>query len=272
MRCRPKQPAPIAFDPSPVMTTTDLCQLDNYDLSSFVHVAASFGNFGFAYAVTPNADHLLRLHDDRSFRALYADADFILLDSRFLARVLRLTRGVRLPVCPGSDLTEQLFKRVIKPADRIVVIGGASEQARQLAASFGLRHLAHHNPPMGFTRDPKALGDCLAFVEANSPFRFCFIAVGAPQQELVAHLLKLRGRARGLALCVGSAINFLTGLERRAPHWMQNLGLEWLFRLLQAPRRLGQRYLVRGPRVFALLRRTEFRLRQALPQGEVLVR
>jgi UDP-N-acetyl-D-mannosaminuronic acid transferase (WecB/TagA/CpsF family) len=51
---------------------------------------------------------------------------------------------------------------------------------------------------------------------------------------------------------------------------MRKLGLEWLFRLLHAPRRLWQRYLVRGPRVFALLRHTEFRLRETLPQSEML--
>ncbi len=69
--------------------------------------------------------------------------------------------------------------------------------------------------------------------------------------------LRERGQARGLALCVGASINFLTGDERRAPGWMQRLGIEWLYRLLQDPRRLAARYLLRGPRVFGLLRRAE---------------
>ena len=244
------------------MRAADLCQLDNYDLSSFIGIASDFGERSYSYVVTPNADHLIRLHDESRFRDFYADAGFVLLDSRFLAHLLRLIRGIRLPVCPGSDLTARLFTEVIGRDDHIVLIGGSAEQARRLAASFGLKHLAHYNPPMGFIRDPRALADCIDFIEANSPFRFCFLAVGAPQQELVASQLKLRGRARGLALCIGSAINFLTGFEQRAPLWMQRLGVEWLFRLLQAPGRMGKRYLVRGPRVFALLRRTEFRLRQ----------
>ena len=74
--------------------------------------------------------------------------------------------------------------------------------------------------------------------------------------------LKERAVARGLALCVGASINFLTGLERRAPVWMQHLSLEWLFRLLQDPRRLARRYLVRGPRIFALLPHLEIVLRR----------
>jgi len=101
-------------------------------------------------------------------------------------------------------------------------------------------------------------------VEAHSPFRFCFIAVGAPQQELLAQQLKTRGVARGLALCVGASINFLTGTEHRAPLWMQGMGMEWLYRLAQAPGSMAKRYLVRCPRIFELLRHTTITLRPAL--------
>jgi UDP-N-acetyl-D-mannosaminuronic acid transferase (WecB/TagA/CpsF family) len=118
---------------------------------------------------------------------------------------------------------------------------------------------------MGFIRDPQAVEACLRFIETHSPFRFCLLAVGAPQQEAVAQLLKSRGIARGLAMCIGASINFLTGEERRAPLWMQRCGIEWSFRLLQAPGRMAGRYLVRGPRVFALLYRAAVVLRKKVP-------
>jgi exopolysaccharide biosynthesis WecB/TagA/CpsF family protein len=110
---------------------------------------------------------------------------------------------------------------------------------------------------MGFIHDPGAVEACLQFIESHSPFRFCLLAVGSPQQEQLAAMLQSRGRARGLALCVGASIDFLTGRERRAPQWMQAAGLEWLHRLLHSPRRLARRYLVRGPRVFQVLRRAD---------------
>jgi len=247
-----------------VQPSTELFQVDDFDLGGFAGIASAFGQDRYSYVVTPNADHLLRLHDDSSFRDLYAEAEYVLLDSRFLSHVLRITKGMRLPVCTGSDLTEHLFSHVITADDRLVVIGGSDQQARDLAQRYGLRHLAHYNPPMGFIRDPAAVESCLRFVEAHSPFRFCFLAVGAPQQEILARQLKIRGRARGLALCIGASINFLTGQEHRAPRWMQRSGLEWLYRLLQAPDRMARRYLVRGPRIFALLRHAEIRLRQPL--------
>jgi UDP-N-acetyl-D-mannosaminuronic acid transferase (WecB/TagA/CpsF family) len=145
-----------------------------------------------------------------------------------------------------------------------VLIGASAEQAEVLRRQFGLGDLRHHNPPMGFIHDPDAVEACLQFVEANAPFRFCFLAVGAPQQELIAQRLKARGAARGLAFCVGASVDFLTGVERRAPLLMRKLGMEWLFRLVQNPRRLARRYLVRGPRLFALLAATHVEIREPL--------
>jgi exopolysaccharide biosynthesis WecB/TagA/CpsF family protein len=115
---------------------------------------------------------------------------------------------------------------------------------------------------MGFIGDPAAVETCLQFIESASPFRFCFLAVGSPQQERIAALLRARGRARGLGLCVGASLNFLTGAEKRAPQWVQRLALEWLYRLGQDPRRLARRYLVRGPRIFRYLQRSRLVLRQ----------
>jgi exopolysaccharide biosynthesis WecB/TagA/CpsF family protein len=227
--------------------------LDDYDLDAFVSVARSFGRDRFGYVVTPNVDHLIRYHDDKAFRALYAQADYILLDSRFLSHIFRIIKSRRVKVCTGSDLTAELFRRVVDTHDQIVLIGGSDAQALALAQLYGLENVKHYNPPMNFVRSPEEVEKCVQFVEANSPFRFCFLAVGAPQQEVVAQLLKSRGKARGMALCIGASINFLTGQEKRAPLWMQKMGAEWIYRLLNDPKRLAKRYLVRGPRVFWLL-------------------
>jgi exopolysaccharide biosynthesis WecB/TagA/CpsF family protein len=239
--------------------------LDNYDLAGFVPRVTGFGADRFGFVVTPNVDHVIRYHDDAGFRALYAAADYILLDSRVLALMLRLSRGLRVRVCPGSDLTATLFRELVSPADRVVLIGASAQQAQRLAAEHGLRDLRHHCPPMGFIRDPAEVEACLQFIENASPFRYCLIAVGSPQQETVAAMLKGRARARGLALCIGASINFLTGVERRAPRWMQHAHLEWLFRLASEPGRMAKRYLLRGPRVFWLLRSIDVQLRDPQP-------
>ena len=225
-------------------------QIDDYDLPRFLDVARRFGKQRYGYVVTPNVDHMIRFHESGAFRALYAQASYVLLDSRIAALLFRLVHRVRLPVCTGSDLTAALLAGVIDPSDGVVLIGGSERQARLLESRYGLRNLRHHNPPMGFIDDEHEVEACLRFVEEASPFRFCLIAVGSPRQEVLAQKLGQRGRAQGLALCIGASIDFLTGGERRAPAWMQRYGMEWLYRLMQNPRRLAWRYLVRGPKFF----------------------
>ena len=226
-------------------------QIDNYILPEFLVEAASFGVNRYGYVVTPNVDNFISLHESESFRNMYGDAAYILLDSRVAAFFFRLVHRIRIPVCPGSDLTAALFNQVIQPIDRIVLIGCSEQQAHLLRNQFGLVHLFHHNPPMGFIKDEGAVEACLQFVETVSPFRFCLIALGNPQGVIVAHRLAVRGRARGLALAIGASVDFLTGKQKRAPAWIQRIGFEWLFRLAQNPRRLAWRYLVRGPKFFA---------------------
>jgi exopolysaccharide biosynthesis WecB/TagA/CpsF family protein len=232
--------------------TPDVLYIDDYDLDEARALAAAFGTERYGYVVTANVDHAIRYYHDAQFRALYSKAAYVLLDSRFLVHVLRFLKWQRLRASPGSDLTHAVFDSVLKPDDVAVVVGGTAQQAQALRARFGLKALRHIDPPLNFIHDPAAVETCLRDIEAASPFRFCFLAIGSPQQEVIAHKLRERGIARGLALCVGAAINYLTGAEQRAPLWMQRLGFEWLFRLLQHPRRLAHRYLVRGPRIFWL--------------------
>ncbi|NOW46458.1 exopolysaccharide biosynthesis WecB/TagA/CpsF family protein [Novosphingobium sp. SG751A] len=213
----------------------------------------------FAYIVTPNVDHVVRLQHDRSdLWPMYRLAWLTLCDSRILGRLARRV-GLRLPVVPGSDLTVAMFRRIIRPDDAITVIGGSPAMVESLRRLFGLTRLLHHNPPMGFIQDAAATQDAVDFAIAAQA-RYTFLAVGSPQQEILAYRIARTGRASGVGLCVGASLLFLTQAQRRAPAIVQRLGMEWLFRLLSDPLRLWRRYLVEGPLIFAILR--EWRLRQ----------
>jgi exopolysaccharide biosynthesis WecB/TagA/CpsF family protein len=241
----------------------NVLDVDDCNLEEALKLVATFGVDRYGYVVTPNVDHVIRHYRDRQFRALYAQASLVLLDSRFLARTMGFVKRQALRVCVGSELTTALLDSVIKPLDVVTLVGGTPEQAQILRERYRLRRLHHIDPPMKFIRDPIAVERCLREIEAIGAFRFCFLAIGSPQQEIIAQKLKERGIVRGLALCVGAAIDFLTGVEKRAPLWMREAGLEWLYRLTRNPRRLWKRYLVRGPRIFLLLSRIELRVRQS---------
>lgn len=219
-------------------------------------VLAAIGAARFRYVVTPNVDHLVRLHQrggppwQAAFAAAEHDADLCVNDSRVLARLARLS-GIRLPVVPGSDLTRLLLAGGVPPGTRVALIGGTAGDAAWLRGRLPDADIRHVEPPFGVLHDAGSQQSIVDFVEAEQPGLTLF-AIGAPQSEIVAHQIQRRGRARGVALCIGASIEFLTGAKRRAPRLVQRLGMEWAFRLLSEPRRLWRRYLVEGPRVFAI--------------------
>jgi exopolysaccharide biosynthesis WecB/TagA/CpsF family protein len=235
--------------------TVPLLGLDFADMSLGAVIgmlAARPPDAPFGYVVTPNADHLVRLQRQPGLRPLYRDAMLRLLDSRVVAGVARAAGLAAPEVVPGSDLTAHVVRQLIDPADPVTILGMEAEAVAALAQRWGLRRVAHHNPPMGFERDPEAMEQAIRFIEER-PARFSFLAVGSPRQCKVAHAVTHRGRARGTGLCIGASLLFLSGHEQRAPRPVQRAGLEWVWRLAQDPRRLARRYLVDSPVVLRLL-------------------
>ena len=195
----------------------------------------------FAYVCTPNAVHVVNYErGEPRFRAGIDGSWLRLCDSRIVARLAAALLGVRLPLALGSDLTMEMVQRAIRPADAITIIGGTDEMERRLRTRFGWHNLARHTPPFGFIADPAAVAACVDFVLAH-PARYVFLACGAPQSELLGRRIAERGGAVGTGLCIGASLLFVTGLERRAPLFMQRAGLEWLHRLVQQPGRMSLR-------------------------------
>lgn len=207
----------------------------------------------FGYVVTPNVDHLVRLHNGGAtgpIAPLYAGADLCLCDSKILARLGSLC-GIKLPVIPGSDLAALIFTRILRRGDRIAVIGGDEMLIEELQKQFPSIEIVQHRPPMGLAKDAVARQRAARFI-ADQRARFTFICVGSPQQEMIAAEAAQLPGSRGIALCLGAALEFLSGRQRRAPGLMRRLGLEWAHRLAVNPRRMWRRYLVDGPRIFVL--------------------
>ena len=181
-----------------------------------------------------------------------------LLDSRVVARAAGLL-GLRAPcVAPGSDLTELLLTRHLAPRERVTIVGLSPRWLPPLVARCSLAPPAHYDPPYGFEHDPNAMQVTVDFVLAH-PARFVFLAVGSPRQEMLAAALQATGRAHGVGLCVGASLEFLAGAHSRAPSWMQQANLEWLYRLGSDPRRLARRYLIDSPAILPLLLRQRLR-------------
>jgi N-acetylglucosaminyldiphosphoundecaprenol N-acetyl-beta-D-mannosaminyltransferase len=224
----------------------------------------------FAYVTTPNVDHIVRLSRNEHLAPFYADAWLTLCDSR-IVQLLGQWSNIDLPVAAGSDLSQHLFERYIAPHDSIAVVGGSQATVDALTQRYKLRNIQWHNPPHGLRDDPAARRDCARFIR-DSRARYVFLAVGSPQQEMIARDTLAMGGATGVALCCGASLEFLSGETARAPVWVQRHRLEWLHRLASNPARLWRRYLVEGPAIFGLWRSWQAAERAGQPLRLVPVR
>lgn len=210
------------------------------------------GKLPFRYVVTPNVHHVVKIHEtgDAGF-ARYADAWKIYCDSRVLSQLARVC-GLNLSVVTGSDLTAVLIRRASDLKLKITIVGPSAEDCAILARHFPGLDMSSYTPPMGFIASDDEVKKCVDFVLCHQA-ELVFLAVGMPQQEILAQRIAQHAEARGVGLCIGASIDFLTAKQQRAPLWVQRLGLEWMHRLLSDPKRLARRYLIECPRIFPLI-------------------
>ncbi|MCZ4351253.1 WecB/TagA/CpsF family glycosyltransferase [Roseovarius aestuarii] len=198
---------------------------------------------GFRMA-TVNLDHLVKIEENPAFAIAYDAQDIVVADGRPITWAARLA-GSDIELLPGSDLVVPLC-RLAADKGRSIAMIGSTEAALCDAAAYltaavpGLKVAYSHAPPMGFDPNGGAAAEVLRSVETSGA-GICFLALGAPKQEMLA------ARGAGLAPSVGFAsigagLDFLGGHQRRAPAWVRALALEWLWRALSSPARMGPRY------------------------------
>lgn len=201
----------------------------------------------FSYIVTPNIDHFYRLdaHKDSDFIEAYKNASLRLCDSRIAQKVSLFSKQKINNVVPGSDLTRKILESEWAKNIDILLIGPEPREAELIKQKYSLPRLHYYTPPMGFIKKESEILKCIDVIN-KSQAHIVFLAVGSPQQEILANRVKASGAAsdnRGaILLCIGASIDFLSGKISRAPSFMQKMHIEWLHRALSDPKRLIPRY------------------------------
>lgn len=198
---------------------------------------------------TVNVDHVVTLRTDARFRQAYDNAWRITADGAPVYLYAR-ANGVRLRErVTGSDLFAALVKRWEPARHRLFMLVANEEVASRMtrimvARGYDERTLAIEVPPFGFEKN-RAYGEQLtARIRAMNPTHIV-LGVGAPKSEIWAH--EHREELGGaIVLCVGAAVEFVTGLKQRSPVFMRRFGMEWMWRFGTEPRRLFHRYFVRS--------------------------
>ena len=199
---------------------------------------------GFALA-TINLDHLVKLNTSPEFRHAYAAQDFVVADGNPIVWMSRIA-GRTVELIPGSDAILPLTRIAARQGVPVALVG-STEAALAAAKRYlegkvhGLQVVCTISPPMGFDAAGPAGKSVLQEVAASGA-GLCFIALGAPRQERFAALGRREAPAIGFA-SIGAGLDFFAGTQQRAPEWARRFAVEWLWRMLTSPRRLGLRYL-----------------------------
>jgi len=230
--------------------TVKICGIDihNVSMEEAVDIIDGFiKERGVHYVVTPNTDHIVKLKRDPEFKEIYEKASLILADGMPILWAAKFLGAPLQEKVSGSDLFPRLCEASARKGYKLFFLGGRPGAALKAAEVLGKRYpgikiIGIYSPPHGFEKDAEEDKKILTLIRTAGP-DILFVGLGAPKQEkwISAHYQELNVP---VSIGVGVSFEFVSGMVRRAPLWMQKSGLEWLWRLMIEPARLWKRYLV----------------------------
>lgn len=222
-------------------------EVDNLSMKEALNaVEGLIENQECGYVVTPNVDHIVQLERGGEIRDVYKNASLILTDGKPLMWISRLYGKPIKEKISGSDLFPQLCKMSAKKKYKMYFLGAAEGVAAKAAEKLkvkypGLQVVGTYSPPFGFEKSEKEMEKIESQIKSAKP-DILIVGLGCPKQEkFMYHYSKQLGVPVSFGL--GASLDFEAGNIKRAPRWMADHGLEWLFRITQDPKRLSKRYL-----------------------------
>lgn len=199
------------------------------------------------YVVTPNVDHIVKIHKDKEFLHIYKNASLVLADGMPLVWASRILKKPLKEKVSGSDLFPVLCEKATRKKMRLFFLGGQEGVAQKAAEVLKNKYpkikiVGVYSPPFGFEKDETENRKIINMINHAKP-DILFVGLGAPKQEkwIYRHLKELNVP---VSLGIGASFDFVAGTKKRAPVWMQKAGLEWFWRFCLEPRRLFKRYFI----------------------------
>lgn len=208
-----------------------------------------------AYVVTPNVDHIVQLESDKELQDVYRNASLILTDGKPLVWISKWYGTPIKEKISGSDLFPKICKLAARKGYKMFFLGAAEGVADEAAKNLKKRYknlevVGTYSPPYGFEHDSNELKKIHDMITDAKP-HILIVGLGCPKQEkfMYHHCRELNVP---ISFGLGASFDFEAGRIKRAPKWMADHGLEWLFRITQDPKRLIKRYLIDDRKIISL--------------------
>lgn len=209
-----------------------------------------------AYIVAINVDVVMRIEQDALLKKITDDANIVIVDGKPLVWISRLYKRPIVEKISGSDLVPLLCERAAKKGYSIFILGGKEgvpEKAEQNLKKMypGICIAGAYSPPFGFEKNQEELDYVNKLISEKNP-DILLACLGCPKQEKFIYENMNKYNAK-VSVCAGATVDFLAGSVKRAPRWMSNHGLEWLYRFVQEPKRLFKRYFIDDIKIIQLI-------------------
>lgn len=195
---------------------------------------------------TINAYSYCEAKKDKEFLNALLVSTVLLPDGISMVLAAKLLNKQTFQKIAGADIHQHLLTQANLKKQKVFYLG-ASERTLQLITTklkkeFPNIVVASYSPPYKkvFSKEDNAL--MLKHINAFKP-EVLFVGMTAPKQEKWVHAHKAMAQANTI-VSIGAVFDFYAGTVNRAPKWMIDLGLEWLYRLLKEPKRMWRRYLI----------------------------
>jgi N-acetylglucosaminyldiphosphoundecaprenol N-acetyl-beta-D-mannosaminyltransferase len=198
-----------------------------------------------SYACCVNVHMCVEAHDDPSFARIVNDADFATVDGMPMLKCLERFHHIKQERVAGNDIMPALMAEAEKQDLGIYLYGGEQRVLDIIIAKAAqqfpkLRIVGTFSPPFR----PLTEAEMREAVQRinTSGAHIVMVSLGCPKQE--RWMAAMKGPVNAIMLGLGGAFLLYAGMDTRAPKWMRDLSLEWLYRLALEPGRLWKRYLV----------------------------
>jgi N-acetylglucosaminyldiphosphoundecaprenol N-acetyl-beta-D-mannosaminyltransferase len=213
-----------------------------------------------SYVCVANVHMLIEAYWDRSFQKIVLGADIVTPDGMPLAKSLKLLYGLKQDRVCGMDLLPDLLKESITNNLSVYFYGGTQKMLDQTGSYIeenypSVNVAGFYSPP--FRPLSAEEEDEIAEKINNSGANIVFVVLGCPKQE--RWMAGMKNKINAVMIGIGGALPVMIGMQQRAPKWMQDYSLEWLYRLKQEPKRLFKRYFVTNSLFLILLTYVKFR-------------
>jgi N-acetylglucosaminyldiphosphoundecaprenol N-acetyl-beta-D-mannosaminyltransferase len=205
-----------------------------------------------SYVCIANVHMTIEVYQDKSFEQIVNNAELATPDGMPLAKAIKFIYGIAQERVAGMDLTADIMRECEKRGESIFVYGLSDETLaifqEKAKEEFPNLSLNVYSPPFKDLSDLEK-NEIVSKINNLSP-DFVFVALGCPKQE--KWMAEHKDVVNSCMIGLGGALEVYAGVKERAPQWMQEYSLEWLYRLIQDPKRLWKRYLVTNTLFIAL--------------------